>query len=49
MDDKGLQNHQRTAFRATLQQFSLFVRYDHNQESLEDKYLEPEKEDTDKE
>ena len=49
MDDKGLQKHQRTAFRAILQQFSLFVRYDHNLESLEDKYLEPEKEDTNKE
>ena len=37
MNDKSLQKHQRIAFRAILHQFSLFVRYDHDQKSPEDK------------
>ena len=48
VDDKSLQKHQRTAFRAILHQFSLFVRYDHDQGSLEDKYLRPKREQEDK-
>ena len=48
VDDKSLQKHQRTAFRAILHQFSLFVRYDHDQGSLEDKYLGPKREQEDK-
>ena len=47
-NDKSLQKHQNTAFRAISQQFILFVRYDYDQKSLEGKYLEPEMEETNK-
>ena len=47
INDKSLHKHQNTAFQAISQEFLLFVRYDHDQKSLEGKYLEAKVEETD--